>query len=96
MSSTLFTIGTALRRAQDNDLHVALLVETHWLRGRVAALDGHGVILDLEGQEEHSVVKLDRISAVQVQGVVPATTTTASDDVTTHHHLQGIPSLQPA
>jgi hypothetical protein len=71
VSSTLYTTGTALRRAHDHDLQVAVLVETHWLAGRVAAVDGHGVILDLGEEGEHSVVKLDRIAAVRIHGMLP-------------------------
>jgi hypothetical protein len=72
MSSTLYTIGTALRRAHDGHLHVAVLVEGQWLRGGVAAVDGHGVILELD-EDEHSVVRLESISAVRVRGSFPAT-----------------------
>jgi hypothetical protein len=76
MSSTLYTIGTALRRAHDGRLHVDLLVETHWLEGRVVAVDGHGVILELENTEVHSVVRLESVSAVRVHGAAPADPTT--------------------
>jgi hypothetical protein len=76
MSSTLYTIGTALRRAHSSRLHVDLLVETHWLEGRVVAIDGHGVILDLEETDVHSVVRLESVSAVRVHGTAPATPTT--------------------
>ena len=72
MSSTLYTIGTALRRAHDRHLPVALLVEGQWLRGSVAAVDGHGVILELD-EDEHSVVRLEAIAAVRVRGTLPAT-----------------------
>ena len=43
--SVLYTIGTALNRAHDNDVPVQILVEGQWLSGRVAAVDGHGVVL---------------------------------------------------
>ena len=79
MSSTLYTIGTALRRAQAGSLHVNLLVETHWLEGRVVALDGHGVILELEDAEVHSVVRLESVAAVRVHGAAPATPAPAPD-----------------
>ncbi|HEY3529951.1 MAG TPA: hypothetical protein VGK78_12450 [Nocardioides sp.] len=76
MSSTLYTIGTALRRAHDHHLPVAVLVEGQWLRGGVVAVDGHGAILELD-EDEHSVVRLERISAVRVRGTLP---TTSGDD----------------
>jgi hypothetical protein len=79
MTSTLYTIGTALRRAQDNDLQVALLVEGQWLRGGVAAVDGHGVILELDDQE-HSVVRLESIAAVRVRGTLPAASGETRDE----------------
>jgi hypothetical protein len=84
MSSTLYTIGTALRRAHASRLHVDLLVETHWLEGRVLAVDGHGVILEVEETEMHSVVRLESVAAVRVHGAAPTapvTETSASADV---------------
>lgn len=63
-ATTLFTVGTALRRAEDNGLPVEVLVQGHWLRGTVAGLDGQGVILSTHA--EHSVVRLESISAVRV------------------------------
>jgi len=81
MSSTLYTIGTALRRAHDAHLQVALLVEGQWLRGGVAAVDGHGVILELD-EDEHSVVRLESISAVRVRGSLPAAARDAKHEAT--------------
>lgn len=74
-TSTIYTVGTALSRAQDNQVPVALLVEGHWMRGHVAAIDGHGVVLDSDGTE-HSVVKMERVSAVRVMTAAPTPTTT--------------------
>jgi hypothetical protein len=68
--STIYTIGTALRRAQDTDVAVELLVEGHWLAGRVAALDGHGVVLHSE-LAEHAVVRMSSVSAVRVLSELP-------------------------
>jgi hypothetical protein len=62
--STIFTVGTALRRAESNALPVEVLVQGHWLRGTVAGVDGQGVILSTHA--EHSVVRLESISAVRV------------------------------
>jgi len=64
-SSMQYTIGTALERAREQGLEVEVLVESHWLTGKVAAADGLGVVLDRDGVE-HSVVRLERISAVRV------------------------------
>jgi sRNA-binding regulator protein Hfq len=63
--SVLYTIGTALNRARDNDVPVQLLVEGQWLSGRVAAVDGHGVVLHSD-DSEHAVVRMVSISAVRV------------------------------
>ena len=62
--STIFTVGTALRRAENNHLPVEVLVQGHWLRGTVAGVDGQGLILSTHS--EHSVVRLESISAVRV------------------------------
>ena len=45
MTQLLFTIGTALRRAETNHLPVEVLVQGHWLSGNVAGVDGHGLVL---------------------------------------------------
>ena len=63
-SSTLFTIGTALRRAEDNHLSVEVLVNGQWLRGTIAGMDGEGLVLSTHA--EHSVVRLSAISAVRI------------------------------
>lgn len=62
--STLFTIGTALRRAETNHLPVEVLVQGHWLSGTVAGVDGHGLVLSTHS--EHSVVRLESIIAVRI------------------------------
>ena len=63
-STTIFTVGTALRRAENNHLPVEVLVQGHWLRGTVAGVDGQGLVLSTHS--EHAVVRLDSISAVRV------------------------------
>jgi hypothetical protein len=94
MSSTLYTIGTALRRAHDHHLPVSLLVEGYWMEGRVLAIDGHGVLLDLVEDGEHSVVRLEAISAVRVQGRLPATPEPEADEPAAQESV--LASLQPA
>src|SRR4051794_4263678 len=68
-NSTLYTVGTALRRAEDNHLPVEVLVHGEWLRGNVAGLDGQGVILSTHS--EHAIVRLDSISAVRIPETMP-------------------------
>jgi hypothetical protein len=61
--STLFTVGTLLRHAQDAGSHVRVLVEGHWLDGVIVGADGLGVILD-DGAGQQVLVRLDSIVAV--------------------------------
>jgi hypothetical protein len=70
MSSMLYTMGMALDRAAENGFAVRLLVEGCWLDGHVAGNDGVGVVLE-NAQGMHSVVRTERISAVQVTAESP-------------------------
>ena len=70
--SVLYTIGTALNRARDNDVPVSILVEGQWLNGRIAAVDGHGVVLQSE-ESEHSVIRMGSVSAVRIFAEGPRT-----------------------
>ena len=73
MSSILYTIGTALNRAHDNDVPVQVLVEGQWLSGRVAAVDGHGLVLHSD-ELEHSVIRVENVAAVRVFSEAPQRT----------------------
>jgi len=68
-SSMVYTMGTALSRAQEDHSKVEVLVEGNWLSGSVVLHDGVGVVLD--GGDEHTVVKVDRIGAIRVRGQLP-------------------------
>jgi hypothetical protein len=70
LSSTQYTIGTALERAREGGSNVEVLVDSHWLSGQVVATDGLGVVLDHNG-EEHCVVRLERVAAVRVAAEAP-------------------------
>jgi hypothetical protein len=64
-SSTLFTVGTLLRRAQDTGVSVRALVEGQWVEGVPVAADSMGVILDdAQGQ---TLVRTEAITAVKFQ-----------------------------
>ena len=63
--STIYTIGTALNRAHDNDMPVQILVEGQWMDGQVLAVDGHGLVLD-SADGEHAVIRMGSVSAVRV------------------------------
>lgn len=69
-TSTIYTMGTALGVARDTRIPCTLLVDGHWMHGYVLATDGHGVVLDADGTE-HSVVRMDRISAVRMMTAAP-------------------------
>lgn len=76
-SSTVYTIGTALNRAFENQVAVAVLVNGEWLEGEIVALDGYGIVLDREGTD-HYVVKLDSICVVHVKSAAPMTSSAES------------------
>jgi len=63
MSSTMFSVGTLLRRAEDTGTEVKVLVQNTWLTGRVLGCDGLGAILD-DGEGSQSLVRLDQVAAV--------------------------------
>lgn len=63
LSSTLFTVGTLLRHAQDAAAPVRVLVSGTWLDGVIVGADGLGVILD-DGNGQQVLVRLDSIVAV--------------------------------
>ena len=68
--SMLYTMGLALTRAADLGYEVSVLVEGQWMHGRVAAHDGTGLVLE-QVDGTHSVVRTERISAVNVHSVSP-------------------------
>ena len=86
LSSMQYTIGTALDRAQEFGHVVDLLVEGEWMSGRVVACDGIGVVLDNAG-EEHSIARLERVSAVRIASAAPMlrTANVARDDTERTH-----------
>lgn len=67
MSSTMFSVGTLLRRAEDTGAEVRVLVQSSWLTGRVLGCDGLGAILD-DGAGNQSLVRLDQVAAVTFSG----------------------------
>lgn len=69
-NSMIYTMGTALDRAQEAGALVQCLVQGQWLGGAVLAVDGHGLVLT-RGDNEHVVVRLEEVSALRVQGGPP-------------------------
>lgn len=70
-TSTIFTVGTALRRAQDSGFPVTVLVEGHWLDGQVGGLDGDGVVL-VGDVGDQVIIRLGSVSVVRVHGALSA------------------------
>ena len=68
--SMIYTMGLALTRAADLGYAVSVLVEGQWLDGQVAAHDGTGLVLELT-DGTHSVVRVERVSAVTVHSASP-------------------------
>ena len=62
-SSTLFTVGTLLRHAQDAAAPVRVLVQGSWLEGVIVGADGMGVIID-DRAGQQVLVRLDSVVAV--------------------------------
>jgi hypothetical protein len=69
-SSMLYTMGMAIGRAADLGFDVALLVQGQWLEGRIAAQDGVGIVLE-HGESQHSVIRMDSVSAVKIMSESP-------------------------
>lgn len=65
VSSTMLSVGTLLRRAEDTGARVSILVQGTWLDGRVIGCDGLGAVLD-DG-EGQALVRLDSVTAVRFQ-----------------------------
>jgi len=68
-SSMLYTMGTALGQALEENSEVSVLVDGVWLTGAVVMHDGVGVVLD--NGDEHSIVKVERITAIKVLAELP-------------------------
>ena len=64
------SIGTALLHAHEHALPADILVEGHWLHGRVARIDGFGVLLVADNGLE-SVIRVESVAAVTVGDPVP-------------------------
>ena len=64
MSSTMFSVGTLLRHAEDSGAAVKVLVQGNWLDGRVLGCDGLGAVLD-DGDGGQFLVRLDEVAAVK-------------------------------
>lgn len=68
-SSVIYSMGTALSRAKEQGLPVAVLVASDWLRGRVLVVDSYGLVLETDSFE-HCVVRLEAVNAVRVDSIV--------------------------
>ncbi|PUA79420.1 hypothetical protein [Nocardioides currus] len=66
LSSTIYTIGTALTRAHDADVSVDVLVDGQWIHGLVSAVDGHGVVLQCD-DGGIAMLRVEKVDAVLVR-----------------------------
>ena len=64
MSSTMFSVGTLLRHAEDSGAAVEVLVQGSWLHGRVLGCDGLGAVLD-DSEGGQFLVRLEQVAAVK-------------------------------
>jgi hypothetical protein len=62
-NSTVFTIGSALRQAENDGFPVGLMVDGQWFAGAIGGLDGDGVLLDAE--DGPVTIRLTAISVVR-------------------------------
>ena len=65
ISSSMLSVGTLLRRAEDTGAPVSILVQGTWFEGRVIGCDGLGAVLD-DG-EAQALVRLDAVTAVRFE-----------------------------
>ncbi len=91
LSSTLFTVGTLLRSAQDAGASVRVLVSGTWLEGVIIGADGHGVILD-DANGQQVLVRLDSIVAVSFsRSDIDGDREGSDDDARAHWNAQRAP-----
>ena len=67
-SSTILTVGTALRHAQDGSARVHVLLGGTWMTGSVIGVDGEGAVLESENGDT-TVVRMQAITAVRVENL---------------------------
>lgn len=65
MSSMMYTIGTALGRAQASDLPVEVLVGGQWISGKPKDVDSLGVVIETDDRDI-MVMRIESISAVKM------------------------------
>jgi hypothetical protein len=70
-SSTILTVGTALRRAQDGGVQVHVLVGGFWMTGDVLGLDGEGAVLQTSDGDT-IVLRIQAVTAVRVEQAIAA------------------------
>lgn len=71
ITTTILTVGTALRHAHDQGAPVHVLVGTTWLDGTVDDVDGEGVVLS-SPDGERTVVRIAGITAVRIRRAAEA------------------------
>ncbi len=89
ISSTMLSVGTLLRRAEETGTEVRVLVQGSWLDGRVIGCDGMGAVLD-DGNGQQALVRLESVVAVMFSREQMDDDRSA-DDVWHHSHHEREP-----
>ena len=92
ISSTMLSVGTLLRRAEDTGAEVSVLVTGSWLEGRVIGYDGLGAVLD--DDDGQTLVRLDAVTAVEAgRGPIEAGPVTVPHPSRGEHDLEMLQGL---
>ena len=68
ITTTILTVGTALRHAQQAGATVEVLLGTSWISGQVSAVDGEGACM-VTPDGGATVIRIASISAVRIEAL---------------------------
>ena len=68
ITTTILTVGTALRHAQQAGVTVEVLLGNQWMSGQVTAVDGEGVCM-LMPDGGATVIRISGITAVRIDAL---------------------------
>ena len=90
VSSTMLSVGTLLRHAEDVGADVRVLVQGAWIGGRVVGCDGLGAVID-DGEGQQSLVRLDQVAAITFSQAQMDGVAVGSDEAREQGHRAGEP-----